>query len=193
MSSYPARYRPPSRYLRRGGRGSRAEMILGVGIAVVLISGGGAGAAGAVHRPARHYSATHAHPAAPAAPAVPSGNVALGRSLARSQGWYPGREWACLYALWTRESGWQALIMNRSSGAWGIAQALNHGGTAATPPVVRFPDGGAEYGVSVDQYPTAAANRGDPRAQIEWGLTYIRTTYGTPCGAWTHEETNGWY
>lgn len=189
MSSYPARYRPPSRYLRGRG-GSRAEMITGITLAAVLISGGGAGAAKAVHKPAHHHAATHARPAAPP---VPSGNVALGRSLARAQGWYPGREWGCLYALWTRESGWQALIMNRSSGAWGIAQALNHGGTAATPPVIRFPDGGAEYGVTIDQYPTAAANRGDPRAQITWGLTYIRTTYGTPCGAWTHEETSGWY
>ncbi len=32
-----------------------------------------------------------------------------------------------------------------------------------------------------------------PAAKIRWGLGYIAATYGTPCGAWSHEETAGWY
>ena len=33
----------------------------------------------------------------------------------------------------------------------------------------------------------------DPTTQIKWGLTYIKDTYGTPCGAWGHEQADGWY
>jgi hypothetical protein len=33
----------------------------------------------------------------------------------------------------------------------------------------------------------------DPTTQIKWGLGYIKSDYGTPCGAWSHEEAYGWY
>ncbi|MGH3238577.1 MAG: lytic transglycosylase domain-containing protein, partial [Streptosporangiaceae bacterium] len=33
----------------------------------------------------------------------------------------------------------------------------------------------------------------DPATQIRWGLGYIASTYGTPCGAWAHETADGWY
>jgi peptidoglycan DL-endopeptidase CwlO len=29
--------------------------------------------------------------------------------------------------------------------------------------------------------------------QIRWGLTYIHGRYGSPCGAWAHEEADNWY
>jgi hypothetical protein len=29
--------------------------------------------------------------------------------------------------------------------------------------------------------------------QIKWGLTYIHDRYGSPCGAWAHEQADGWY
>ena len=29
--------------------------------------------------------------------------------------------------------------------------------------------------------------------QIKWGLTYIKDTYGSPCGAWHREQADGWY
>jgi resuscitation-promoting factor RpfB len=35
--------------------------------------------------------------------------------------------------------------------------------------------------------------RTNPATQIKWGLTYISQIYGTPCGAWSHEESSGWY
>jgi hypothetical protein len=33
----------------------------------------------------------------------------------------------------------------------------------------------------------------DPKTQIIWGLGYIQSVYGTPCGAWSHEEADGYY
>lgn len=29
--------------------------------------------------------------------------------------------------------------------------------------------------------------------QIRWGLGYIQASYGSPCGAWAHETSSGWY
>ena len=33
----------------------------------------------------------------------------------------------------------------------------------------------------------------NPATQIRWGLGYIKGLYGSPCGAWAHEEADGWY
>jgi hypothetical protein len=114
-------------------------------------------------------------PAAPATVAAASGNVALGQQLAGAYGWGSGSQWSCLDALWTRESGWSNTAENAQSGAYGIAQALGHGPTS--------------------QYPAGPANPPESSAddQIRWGLGYISSTYGTPCGAWAHETADGWY
>jgi hypothetical protein len=101
-------------------------------------------------------------------------NVDLGRQMAAGYGW-TGQQWDCLNWLWTQESGWSNTAENPKSGAYGIAQALGHGPT--------------------NQYPAGPANppQSDPRAQITWGLGYIKDTYGSPCGAWAHEEAQNWY
>src|SRR5262249_42098448 len=65
-----------------------------------------------------------------------------------------------------KESGWSPYAVNPSSGAYGIPQSLGHG------------------------HPF---NLGDARAQIAWGLNYIRGRYGTPAAAWAHEVANNWY
>jgi hypothetical protein len=106
-----------------------------------------------------------------AVPASVSGNVADGQDLAAAYGWGRGPQWSCLDALWTRESGWSATATNPQSGAYGIPQSLPPGKMPATalPP---------ESSASV---------------QITWGLGYIRARYSSPCGAWAHEETDGWY
>jgi hypothetical protein len=111
---------------------------------------------------------------AAAAPASVSGNVALGQHLAGAYGWSAGPQWTCLYDLWERESGWSNTAENASD-AYGIAQALGHGPT--------------------NQYPAGPANppTSSAPAQIEWGLGYIRATYGDPCGAWSHETADSWY
>jgi len=33
----------------------------------------------------------------------------------------------------------------------------------------------------------------NPLTQIEWGLAYIRSSYGTPCGALSAWNSKGWY
>jgi hypothetical protein len=35
--------------------------------------------------------------------------------------------------------------------------------------------------------------RTNPETQIRWGLWYIETRYGTPCGAWSFWQRNNWY
>jgi hypothetical protein len=112
---------------------------------------------------------------ASAAPSSVSGNVALGQQIAGPYGWSSGPQWNCLYALWQRESGWSNTADNQQSGAYGIAQALGHG------PTNQYPAGPANP-------PTSSAT-----AQIEWGLGYISQTYGSPCSAWAHETSAGWY
>lgn len=92
-------------------------------------------------------------------------NVSLGKRMAAKKGWR-GDQFVCLNKLWTRESGWNDKAVNSSSGAYGIPQALGHG------------------------HPFRL---GDARAQIRWGLRYIKNAYGTPCHAWGHSQRTGWY
>jgi len=80
-------------------------------------------------------------------------------------------EFNCLNALWQRESGWNPNAANPSSGAYGIPQAL---------PGSKMASAGADW-------QTNAAT------QIRWGLGYIHSTYGSPCRAWGHESSYGWY
>ena len=98
-------------------------------------------------------------------------SVALGQQLASGYGWGSGPQWTCLDELWTRESGWQMVWNTQGSGAYGIPQAL---------PASRMAAAGPDYMT-------------DPATQIRWGLAYIASTYGTPCGAWAHEEADSWY
>jgi hypothetical protein len=95
----------------------------------------------------------------------------IARVLAAPYGWATGQEFADLVSLWNRESGWNRLADNPSSGAYGIPQSLpgSKMGTLANPP-------------------TSSAT-----AQIAWGLSYIKSTYGSPSAAWAHETSQGWY
>jgi hypothetical protein len=86
-------------------------------------------------------------------------------SLFGRYGWGPG-QLSPLISLWNKESGWNANAVNASSGAYGIPQALGQG------------------------HPY---NLGDYQAQIAWGLGYISGRYGSPAGAWAHEEEFNWY
>jgi len=80
----------------------------------------------------------------------------------------------CLVPLWNQESGWNQFAEN-ASGAYGIPQAL---------PFNKMPQAA---------WPASAGGSSDPSAQISWGLGYIKSTYGTPCNAWGHEQSFGWY
>lgn len=94
-----------------------------------------------------------------------------------------------LISLWTRESGWNPIARNPTSGALGIAQALGHGtsGTAGT----LGNEYGAQYGLT--QAEAQAANSGSALQQIRWGLGYIKARYGSPAAAWQHEQAFNWY
>jgi hypothetical protein len=88
----------------------------------------------------------------------------------------PGYGWGsdqfrCLDLLWTRESGWRANAYNASSGAYGIPQSL---------PGSKMASAGADW-------------RTNAATQIDWGLSYISSRYGSPCEAWAHSEAYNWY
>lgn len=97
-------------------------------------------------------------------------NRALGYQLMIEFG-FPEEQWAYLDALWQRESGWNHLAENPSSGAYGIPQSL---------PGTKMAVVGSDW-------------RTNPETQINWGLAYIGARYGTPQKAWAHSEAVGWY
>ena len=99
-----------------------------------------------------------------------SGNRATGCSLMLNAG-FKIDQFPCLDKLWTRESGWNHLAYNSSTGAYGIPQALP----------------GSKMGTVASDWRT------NPATQIKWGLGYIDGRYGTPCSAWSHSESTGWY
>jgi hypothetical protein len=80
-------------------------------------------------------------------------------------------QFGCLDSLWTRESNWNPAAHNASSGAHGIPQSL---------PGSKMASVGADWATN-------------PVTQITWGLGYIQDRYGSPCGAWGHSESHGWY
>ncbi|HWJ68381.1 MAG TPA: transglycosylase SLT domain-containing protein [Nocardioides sp.] len=106
----------------------------------------------------------------PPADVDPGTNRALGYRLMVEFG-FPEEQWAYLDALWHRESGWNHLAENPSSGAYGIPQSL---------PATKMAVVGADW-------------RTNPETQINWGLAYIGARYGTPQRAWAHSERVGWY
>ena len=101
---------------------------------------------------------------------------AVGRILAADRGW-GADQFSCLNLLWNRESQWNYKAANPSSSAYGIPQALAAPGGA---PGSKMASAGADW-------------RTNPATQIKWGLDYIADRYGTPCGAWGHSQSTGWY
>jgi hypothetical protein len=93
----------------------------------------------------------------------------IAQRLLAARGW--SGQYGCLLAMWTRESSWNPYAQNPSSGAYGIPQALPGSKMAAF---------GADW-------------RTNPQTQIEWGLWYIRVSYGTPCGAWAFWQAHNYY
>jgi hypothetical protein len=109
--------------------------------------------------------------AAPAAPVSAQGAPqAIAQGMLGSYGW-SSSQFSCLQPLWNAESGWNVSAANPTSGAFGIPQALPGSKMASAGP----------------NWQTDAAT------QIRWGLGYIRSLYGSPCGAWSHEQAYGWY
>lgn len=100
----------------------------------------------------------------------PGSAQAIAYDIVLSRGWGDD-QFACLVALWKKESGWRVNAYNSSSGAYGIPQAL---------PGSKMASAGADWETN-------------PATQINWGLGYISARYGSPCGAWDHSQRRGWY
>ena len=69
------------------------------------------------------------------------------------------------------ESGWDVDATNSSSGAYGLVQAL---------PGNKMASAGSDW-------------KTNPKTQIKWGLDYMNSRYGSPAGAWSFWQANGWY
>jgi len=67
------------------------------------------------------------------------------------------KEFQCLEQLWSKESNWNTAAHNRSGGAYGIPQLKNK-----------------------------KLQHMDGFTQVQWGLKYVRSRYGTPCNAWVY-------
>ena len=91
-------------------------------------------------------------------------------NMMSSFGFDPNTQFSCLDDIYTRESGWRWNAAN-ASGAYGIPQAL---------PGSKMATAGADW-------------QTNPATQIKWGLGYIQSMYGTPCGAWSFWQAHGWY
>lgn len=120
-------------------------------------------------------SASSSSPSSASVPSVdvnvdPASAQGIARSMMASNYGWGDDQFSCLVSLWNRESGWRVNAAN-SSGAYGIPQAL---------PGSKMSSAGADWETN-------------PATQIAWGLGYISGRYGTPCGAWNHSESNGWY
>lgn len=100
----------------------------------------------------------------------PGSAQAIAYEMVKGRGWGDD-QFACLVALWKKESGWRVNAYNASSGAYGIPQSL---------PGRKMASAGSDWETN-------------PATQISWGLGYISGRYGDPCGAWGHSQRVGWY
>jgi hypothetical protein len=106
---------------------------------------------------------------------TPGTNRSIAWNMMPSFNFDPKSQFNCLDPLWNQESGWNQFAENATSLAYGIPQAL---------PFNKMPQAA---------WPASAGGSSSPSAQINWGLGYIKSVYGTPCNAWGHEQSFGWY
>lgn len=123
-----------------------------------------AAAAAATPTPVTSGGSGTSYPSTDGVAVDPAGAQAYARSAIAGYGW-GSDQFSCLVSLWTQESGWRANALNVSSGAYGIPQSL---------PAEKMSAAGPDW-------------RTNAATQINWGLAYIKSAYGSPCGAWDHE------
>ncbi|NJC69501.1 lytic transglycosylase domain-containing protein [Planosporangium thailandense] len=98
-----------------------------------------------------------------------TGNVAIGCTLLLQAG-YGLDQMPCLKNIWMKESGWRTTA-GRTGGAYGIPQAN---------PGSKMSSAGSDW-------------QTNPATQIKWGLGYIKSKYGSPCGAWSYWQGHSYY
>ncbi|MER5204568.1 transglycosylase SLT domain-containing protein [Streptomyces sp. NPDC002825] len=96
-------------------------------------------------------------------------SIAEVKAMARQM--MPADQFSCFSNIVDHESGWNYRATNPSSGAYGLVQAL---------PGYKMASAGADW-------------QTNPATQIKWGLNYMDSRYGSPCGAWSFWQANRWY
>lgn len=81
------------------------------------------------------------------------------------------KQFSCINNIFIRESHWNTFALNKSSGAYGIPQALP----------------GSKMAVSGSDWRT------NPVTQVRWGIRYVNGRYGSACDAWRFHQVHGWY
>lgn len=99
------------------------------------------------------------------------GSYTVAQVKAIAQQMVPSGQFQCFSKIINQESTWNYKAVNSSSGAYGLVQAL---------PGSKMASAGADW-------------RTNPATQIKWGLNYMNDRYGSPCGAWSFHQANGWY
>jgi hypothetical protein len=98
--------------------------------------------------------------------AAPSGSPkAVARQIIGSES-----QFQCFSSIVERESGWNVHAQN-PSGAYGLVQAM---------PGSKMSSAGPDW-------------RNSAATQVKWGLGYMKSRYGSPCGAWSFWQANNWY
>jgi flagellar biosynthesis GTPase FlhF len=96
-------------------------------------------------------------------------SVAQIQAMARQM--VPSGQFQCFSNIVDHESSWNYHAVNASSGAYGLFQALP----------------GSKMSSVASDWQT------NPATQIQWGLNYMNSRYGSPCEAWTFWQANNWY
>ena len=95
----------------------------------------------------------------------------IARQLLKTRYSYGSDQYACFDYIIMRESQWSVTATNPGSGAYGIPQALPGSKMATVAPDWRT----------------------NPATQIVWGVDYMKSRYGSPCGAKAFRASHGWY
>jgi len=100
---------------------------------------------------------------------TPASARTIAKQEVRKRGWAK-KEWNCLNWVWGKEAAWRYDA---------VSQTNDHG-----IPQRNMPN---------HSKAERDAFLADPRAQIEWGLSYIESRYGSPCAAKSFWLLNRWY
>jgi hypothetical protein len=126
----------------------------------------------AVAAAARASAPAAAAPVAASAPVpVQSAPAPSGSLQAYAMSLVGATQFYCVNNIFIRESGWRWNAQNPYSAAYGVPQA-NPGSKMASA--------GADWATN-------------PYTQIRWGISYMDSTYGSPCGAWAFWQAHSSY
>ncbi len=95
----------------------------------------------------------------------------MARQILKNKFGYGSDQFSCFDWVIKHESNWDVHAQNASSGAYGLPQSLPGSKMASV----------------------ASDWRDNPATQIIWGAWYMKSRYGSPCGARSHWQSAGNY